>query len=66
MSERIIKRGDIVTLNGGGRWMTVEDVEETSITCVWQDEDGELWRETFERDMLTHQDDYDAAEGDDG
>lgn len=58
----MFKRGDVVCLNSGGHWMTVEDVEANEITVVWFDDMGGLGRETFVDDMLTHQNDYNAGQ----
>jgi uncharacterized protein YodC (DUF2158 family) len=40
------KIGDVVTLQGGGPKMTVENID-TKITCVWVTDAGNLFRESF-------------------
>lgn len=42
-----LKPGDVVILKSGGHPLTVAEVHEDEIACVWIGEEGELFRETL-------------------
>jgi uncharacterized protein YodC (DUF2158 family) len=54
-----LKPGDVVLLKSGGHPMTVAEVDDDDIACVWMGTEGELFRETLSLAML------EAAEIDD-
>ena len=39
--------GDVVVLKSGGQFMTVAEVAEQGVECIWVGEEGELFRETL-------------------
>ena len=42
-----LKPGDVVVLKSGGHPMTVAEVDDDDIACVWMGTEGELFRETL-------------------
>ncbi|HKU04721.1 MAG TPA: DUF2158 domain-containing protein [Bradyrhizobium sp.] len=42
-----LKPGDVVTLKSGGHLLTVAEVNEDSIVCLWMGVEGNLFRETL-------------------
>ena len=42
-----LKPGDVVILKSGGQPLTVAEVNDQNIECVWIGEEGELFRETL-------------------
>jgi uncharacterized protein YodC (DUF2158 family) len=40
-----LKAGDIVMLKSGGQPMTVAEVKEDEVLCLWMGMDGDLYRE---------------------
>ena len=42
-----LKPGDVVTLKSGGHLLTVAEVNEDSIVCLWMGVEGDLFRETL-------------------
>jgi uncharacterized protein YodC (DUF2158 family) len=42
-----LKPGDVVTLKSGGHLLTVVEVNEDSVACMWMGVDGDLFRETL-------------------
>jgi uncharacterized protein YodC (DUF2158 family) len=54
-----LKPGDVVLLKSGGHPMTVAEVDDDDIACVWMGTEGELFRETLSLAVL------EAAEIDD-
>lgn len=42
-----LKVGDVTVLKSGGQPMTVAEVHNDNITCVWMGEEGDLFRETL-------------------
>jgi uncharacterized protein YodC (DUF2158 family) len=42
-----VKPGDVVILKSGGHPLSVVDVSETTATCVWMGNEGDLFRETL-------------------
>jgi uncharacterized protein YodC (DUF2158 family) len=54
-----LKPGDVVVLKSGGLPMTVAEVDDDDIACVWMGTEGELFRESLSLAVL------EAAEIDD-
>ena len=42
-----LKPGDVVVLKSGGQPLTVAEVNEESISCLWMGVEGDLFRETL-------------------
>ena len=42
-----LKPGDVVTLKSGGHPLTVAEVHEDTVACLWMGAEGELFRETL-------------------
>jgi uncharacterized protein YodC (DUF2158 family) len=42
-----LKAGDVVVLRSGGQPLTVAEVNDQNVECVWIGEEGELFRETL-------------------
>jgi uncharacterized protein YodC (DUF2158 family) len=42
-----LKPGDVVMLKSGGHPVTVAEVNEDSVECLWMGDEGELFRETL-------------------
>lgn len=42
-----LKPGDVVILKSGGQPLTVAEVHEDDVSCIWIGEEGELFRETL-------------------
>jgi uncharacterized protein YodC (DUF2158 family) len=42
-----VKPGDVVILKSGGHPMTVAEVNEDAIVCLWMGGEGDLFRETL-------------------
>jgi uncharacterized protein YodC (DUF2158 family) len=42
-----LKPGDVVVLKSGGHPMTVAEVHDDAVVCVWMGEQGDLFRETL-------------------
>lgn len=42
-----LKPGDVVMLKSGGHPVTVAEVDEDSVECLWMGDSGDLFRETF-------------------
>ena len=42
-----LKPGDVVTLKSGGQLLTVVEVNEDSVACMWMGGEGDLFRETL-------------------
>jgi uncharacterized protein YodC (DUF2158 family) len=71
-----LKPGDVVTLKSGGHPITVAEVNEEAIACLWVGGEGELFRETLPLAVLErvetedsededeHDEDEDEAEDD--
>lgn len=62
-----LKPGDVVTLKSGGHPLTVAEVNEDSILCLWMGVDGELFRETLPLavlELIETEDDEDEEEDD--
>jgi len=42
-----LKAGDVVMLKSGGHPLTVVDVKEDDVLCIWMGMEGNLFRETL-------------------
>ena len=42
-----LKPGDVVTLKSGGHPLTVVEVKEDEVACLWMGGEGDLFRETL-------------------
>jgi uncharacterized protein YodC (DUF2158 family) len=42
-----LKPGDVVTLKSGGHPLTVVEVNDDAVACLWMGGEGELFRETL-------------------
>jgi uncharacterized protein YodC (DUF2158 family) len=42
-----LKPGDVVTLKSGGHPLTVAEVHEDTVACLWMGVEGDLFRETL-------------------
>ena len=42
-----LKPGDVVVLKSGGQPLTVAEVSDESVECIWIGEEGELFREAL-------------------
>lgn len=47
-----LKPGDVVILKSGGQSLTVAEVHEDDVACIWIGEEGELFRETLPAAVL--------------
>ena len=47
-----LKPGDVVVLKSGGHPMTVAEVDDDDIACLWMGTEGELFRETLSLAVL--------------
>lgn len=66
-----LKAGDVVVLKSGGQALTVSEVTDEMIECVWIGEEGDLFREKLPASVLelAHidmSDDEDEEEDEDG
>jgi uncharacterized protein YodC (DUF2158 family) len=70
VEERImhLKPGDVVMLKSGGHPVTVAEVNDDTVECLWMGDNGDLFRETFPIVVLERAgiDDSDEGEEDDG
>jgi len=64
-----LKPGDVVTLKSGGHLLTVVEVNEDSVACMWMGGEGDLFRETLPLAVLeragVEDEDEDEDESDD-
>jgi uncharacterized protein YodC (DUF2158 family) len=70
-----LKPGDVVMLKSGGHPLTVVEVEDDKVECLWMGTDGDLFRETLplvvlestelDPDDVEEEDDEDDEEEDD-
>ena len=62
-----LKPGDVVILKSGGHPVTVAEVHDQAIVCLWMGEEGDLFRETLPAavlEMARIDDSHDGHEGD--
>jgi uncharacterized protein YodC (DUF2158 family) len=60
-----LKPGDVVTLKSGGHALTVVEVNEDAVSCLWMGNEGDLFRETLPLAALERADDEDEDENED-
>jgi uncharacterized protein YodC (DUF2158 family) len=60
-----LKPGDVVTLKSGGHALTVVEVNEDAVSCLWMGNEGDLFRETLPLAVLERADDEDEDEDED-
>jgi uncharacterized protein YodC (DUF2158 family) len=66
-----LKPGDVVILKSGGHPLTVAEVHEDAVACVWMGGEGDLFRETLPLAVLelaeidTSEDEEDGEEDED-
>lgn len=68
-----LKAGDVVMLKSGGQPLTVAEVKEDDVLCLWMGIEGDLFRETLplatlvqvEEDPDEEEDDEDEDEDED-
>ncbi len=56
--------GDVVALKSGGQPMTVANVADEGVQCIWIGEEGELFRETLPALVLQAAEMYEAEDED--
>jgi uncharacterized protein YodC (DUF2158 family) len=59
-----LKPGDVVTLKSGGHPLTVVEVNEDEVSCLWMGGDGDLFRETLPLAVLERADVEDTDDED--
>lgn len=64
-----MKAGDVVVLKSGGQALTVADVTDDTVECIWIGEEGDLFREklpaaVLELALIDMSDDEDEQDGD--
>ena len=47
-----LKPGDVVILKSGGHPVTVAEVHDDTVECLWMGGEGDLFRETFPKTVL--------------
>jgi len=60
-----LKPGDVVTLKSGGHALTVVEVNEDAVSCLWMGNEGDLFRETLPLAVLERADVDDEDEDED-
>jgi uncharacterized protein YodC (DUF2158 family) len=60
-----LKPGDVVILKSGGHLITVAEVNEDAVECLWMGSDGDLFRETLPLAALEPAEADDSDEEDD-
>src|SRR6476646_11949461 len=60
-----LKPGDVVILKSGGHPLSVVEVNEDKVVCVWMGNEGDLFRETLPLAVLELVDTDDEDEDDD-
>jgi uncharacterized protein YodC (DUF2158 family) len=60
-----LKAGDVVMLKSGGHPLTVVEVKENDVLCLWMGMEGNLYRETLPLAVLEHAEAEDDEEEDD-
>lgn len=60
-----LKAGDVVMLKSGGQPLTVAEVKEDDVLCLWMGMEGDLFRETLPLATLVQvEEDLDEEEDD--
>jgi uncharacterized protein YodC (DUF2158 family) len=60
-----LKAGDVVMLKSGGHPLTVVDVKEDDVLCIWMGMEGNLFRETLPLAALELAEEEDDEDEDD-
>ncbi|GGI26395.1 YodC family protein [Bradyrhizobium guangdongense] len=60
-----LKAGDIVMLKSGGQPLTVAEVKDDDVLCIWMGMEGDLFRETLPLATLIQVEEDDEEEEDD-
>ena len=63
-----LKPGDVVILKSGGHPLSVVEVNDDKVACVWMGNEGDLFRETLPLavlDLAEHDDEEEDDEEDD-
>jgi len=63
-----LKPGDVVILKSGGHALSVVEVTDGNVVCVWMGNEGDLFRETLPLavlELVEHDDDDDHDEDED-
>ena len=63
-----LKPGDVVMLKSGGHPLSVVEVKDGNVVCVWMGNEGDLFRETLPLavlDLAEHDDEEEDDEEDD-
>ncbi|RTE89792.1 MULTISPECIES: DUF2158 domain-containing protein [Bradyrhizobium] len=60
-----LKAGDLVMLKSGGQPLTVAEVKENDVLCLWMGMEGDLFRETLPLAVLVQVEEEDEEEEDD-
>ena len=62
-----LKPGDVVILKSGGHALSVVEVKDGNVVCVWMGNEGDLFRETLPiavLELVEHDDDDDEHDED--
>ncbi len=62
-----LKPGDVVMLKSGGHPLSVAEVKDGNVVCVWMGNEGDLFRETLPLavlDLAEHDDEEDEEDED--
>ncbi|MCK1737749.1 DUF2158 domain-containing protein [Bradyrhizobium sp. 138] len=60
-----LKAGDVVMLKSGGQPLTVAEVKENDVLCLWMGMEGDLFRETLPLAALVQVEEEEDEEEDD-
>lgn len=60
-----LKAGDVVMLKSGGQPLTVAEVKEEEVLCLWMGMEGDLFRETLPLATLVQVEEEEDEEEDD-
>lgn len=60
-----LKAGDVVMLKSGGQPLTVAEVKEDEVLCLWMGMEGDLFRETLPLATLVQVEEEEDEEEDD-
>ena len=59
-----LKAGDVVMLKSGGQPLTVAEVKENDVLCLWMGMEGDLFRETLPLAVLVQVEEDDEEDED--
>ena len=60
-----LKPGDVVILKSGGHPLSVVEVKDDKVACVWMGNEGDLFRETLPLAVLDRLEELDDEDEDD-